>query len=115
MARRIISAFVVYVDLAFRRALATVARNGHLVSDWTLLCRYLGLDDLEIETIAYRYTGARERCHQSLIRWTELAVSSGQHLGVNVLLQVLRRCNSHQLAGLYHQSSSTFFVVQLVS
>ena len=93
---------MVDVDLAFRRALATVARNGHLVSDWTVFCRYLDLDDVDIETIAYEHTGARERCQQSLIRWTKLATSSGQHLGVDVLLKVLRRCNSHKLAGQYH-------------
>jgi len=87
--------------MAFRRALATVARNGHLVTDWALLCRYLGLDDLETESISYRYPGARERCQHSLIRWTDIAAGSGQQLGVAVLLKVLRRCNSHKLAGEY--------------
>ena len=87
------------VGSAFRRALSTVARNGHLITDWTTLCRYLGLDEFDIETIAYRYTGVRERCYQSLIRWTDVADATGQTLNVNILLQVLRRSNSHKLAG----------------
>ena len=86
-------------DSAFRRALATVARNGHLVTDWTTLSRYLGLDELDIETIAYRYSGVRERCYQSLMRWTDIANKTGKRLTVTTLLQVLRRCNSHKLAG----------------
>ena len=86
-------------DSAFRRALSTVARNGHLVSDWTTLCRYLGLDELTIETISYRYSGVRERCYHSLMTWTHIADKTGKRLTVNSLIQVLRRCNSHKLAG----------------
>ena len=47
----------------FRRALSTVARNGHLITDWTAWCRCLGLDEFDVETIDYRYTGVRERCY----------------------------------------------------
>jgi len=62
-----------------------------------MLCQYLGLPDVDIETIAYRYSGARERCYHSLMRWTQVA---GHQLGVNALLDVLRGSNSHKLAGM---------------
>jgi len=35
------------------------------------------------------YCVVRERCYQSLIRWTEVAEATGQSLGVNVLIQGL--------------------------
>ena len=89
------------VGSALRRALSTVARNGHLISDWMTLCRYLGLDQFDVESIAYRYSGVRDRCYQSLIRWTDIADATGRRLDVSVLLQVLRRSNSHKLAGNY--------------
>jgi len=66
------------------------------------MCQYLGLPDVDIETIAYRYSGARERCYHSLMRWTQVA---GHQLGVNALLDVLRGSNSHKLAG---RLSTTF-------
>jgi len=90
--------------------MSTVARNGHLITDWTTMCRYLGLDDFDIESITYRHTGARERCYQSLVRWTDIANATGQRLSVNVLLQVLRRSNCHQLAG---NLTSRFFLLLL--
>ena len=108
---------VLSVDAAFRRALSTVARNGHLISDWTTFCRYLDLSTLDIETLTYHYTGVRERCYHALMRWIDLAASRGHHLSVTALILVLRRSNSHKLAGmslLKRRYLSGFVVLVLV-
>lgn len=81
----------------------TTASNGHLVSDWRVLSGCMGLNEIDIEAIAYRYEGARERCYHSLMRWTDIADATGLRIGVAALLQVLRHSNCHKLAGITHR------------
>ncbi len=73
-----------------------VVQNAHVVGDWKYLGRQLGLSENDLHTLEDQYTGMRDRCLHSLVRWREV---SGQEANVELLAKHLRKCRYHHVAG----------------
>ncbi|XP_012935626.1 uncharacterized protein LOC101859287 [Aplysia californica] len=82
-------------DSHLRKAFITVAKNPMASSQWRQLCRYLGVEEGELNHIEGRTESTHERCLAGLDVWRETV---GERASVSTLAEKLRGCRYRRLA-----------------
>jgi len=78
-----------------------IARNIQLVPNWHVLCSLLSLTADEINDIETRHPASTtDRCYDSLVRWAQATTDDGSERSLPALIQLLRRGQYHQMAGM---------------